>query len=333
MVGTRTDDLDGRDLDKMTGRRVLVLGEVILDRYLHGEVSRISPEAPVPVVHLQRREIRLGGAANVAMNLAALGTNPAVFSVVGDDAAGREIGRLLESHGISAEGLETEPSRTTTVKTRVLARHQQVVRLDDEQTSAVSEQIVSTLFSRLVRALEGAEALIISDYAKGMLSETLVQDSIRAAESAGVPVLVDPKRRSFAVYRGATLITPNLGEAGVAVGRDLGDEHAVIEAARSLRSALDLEAVLITRGEEGMVLVRRGAEPLSVHAHAREVFDVTGAGDTVVATLAACRAAGIDWESGALWATRAAAIAVGRLGTATVTREELRGVGNGGDSG
>ncbi len=309
--------------ERLAGRRVVVLGDVILDRYLHGSVDRISPEAPVPVVRLRQQEIRAGGAANVALNIAALGAEPHLVTLVGDDEAGRALSALLAAKRVDTSTMVVDPDRPTTVKTRVLARHQQVVRIDDEDDSPIEDRFAEQVCANAVRALEGAEALVISDYAKGLLDDRVLIPVLRAAQRAGVPSVVDPKRANFSVYQPATVITPNQGEIARATAHEIHGESDVTAAARLLLSRLALDAVLVTRGEAGMLLVQRVGEPVSIQAEAREVFDVTGAGDTVAATLAAMLAARIPLADAARWANAAAAISVGRLGTAAVSVLEL----------
>lgn len=309
--------------ERLAGRRVVVLGDVILDRYLHGSVDRISPEAPVPVVRLRQQEIRAGGAANVALNIAALGAEPHLVTLVGDDEAGRALSALLAAKRVDTSTMVVDPDRPTTVKTRVLARHQQVVRIDDEDDSPIEDRFAEQVCANAVRALEGAEALVISDYAKGLLDDRVLIPVLQAAQRAGVPSVVDPKRANFSVYQPATVITPNQGEIARATAHEIHGESDVTAAARLLLSRLALDAVLVTRGEAGMLLVQRVGEPVSIQAEAREVFDVTGAGDTVAATLAAMLAARIPLADAARWANAAAAISVGRLGTAAVSVLEL----------
>ncbi|MEJ2577277.1 MAG: bifunctional D-glycero-beta-D-manno-heptose-7-phosphate kinase/D-glycero-beta-D-manno-heptose 1-phosphate adenylyltransferase HldE [Gammaproteobacteria bacterium] len=297
--------------------RVVIVGDIMLDRYWHGATSRISPEAPVPIVRVDDSEDRVGGAGNVAMNIAALGGRTALLACVGADEAGRRLRELLRGHGCEAV-LEEVEGHATITKLRVVSQHQQLIRLDFEQQPAA---LPATLLSaRLDRLLADAGVLVLSDYAKGALADP--QPLIRAARDRGIPVLVDPKRPDFAAYRGATLLTPNLQEFTHAVG-ECPDQAAIEQRGRGLLAALELEALLITRGEDGMTLLRRDAPALHLPTHAREVFDVTGAGDTVVALLAAALAAGEDLEQAAYLANTGAGIVVGKLGTATVARAEL----------
>jgi rfaE bifunctional protein kinase chain/domain len=303
---------------KIGAARVLVVGDVMLDRYWFGEVSRISPEAPVPIIKVSRTEERPGGAANVARNAAALGARVWLLSVVGTDDAGRSLERLLAEESVTAR-LQRDPQLTTTVKLRTIARHQQLLRIDFE-TPPHHEVLLSKLedFRGL---LPEADVVILSDYGKGGL--THIATMIGLANAAGVPVLVDPKGDDFARYRGATLLTPNLSEFRDVAG-SWTSEQELTEKAQRLRRELGLEALLMTRSEDGMTLYRE-AGVTHTPADAREVFDVSGAGDTVIATLAVMLAAGAELPDAVRLANRAAGIVVGKLGTAVVHQGELFG--------
>ncbi len=303
-------------LDKVRNVRLLVVGDVMLDRYWFGEVSRISPEAPVPVVKVERLEERLGGAANVARNAVALGARTALLSVVGDDEAGRSLSRLLEEGEIDA-GMHVDRDIDTTVKLRVIGRQQQLLRIDFETTP--SHEILQAKLADFEQRVVQADVVILSDYGKGGL--THIADMIQIARSHDKPVLVDPKGDEWGKYAGATVITPNRSELREVVGR-WSSEDELLAKAQKLRSELGLEALLVTRSEEGMTLFADDG----IHhqpAQAREVFDVSGAGDTVIATLAVMLAAGADWAEAIRIANVAAGIVVGKMGTAVVTREEL----------
>ena len=303
-------------LEKIRNVRLLVVGDVMLDRYWFGEVSRISPEAPVPVVKVERLEERLGGAANVARNAVALGARTALLSVVGDDEAGRSLSRLLEEGEIDA-GMHVDRDIDTTVKLRVIGRQQQLLRIDFETTP--SHEILQAKLADFEQRVVQADVVILSDYGKGGL--THIADMIQIARSRDKPVLVDPKGDEWGKYAGATVITPNRSELREVVGR-WSSEDELLAKAQKLRSELGLEALLVTRSEEGMTLFADDG----IHhqpAQAREVFDVSGAGDTVIATLAVMLAAGADWAEAIRIANVAAGIVVGKLGTAVVTREEL----------
>jgi len=306
-------------LDKVSGVRLLVVGDVMLDRYWFGEVSRISPEAPVPVVQVARQEERLGGAANVARNAGSLGARTTLLSVVGDDEAGRSLGRLLADGGIEA-GLQVDGHIDTTVKLRVIGRQQQLLRIDFETTP--THEVLQAKLHEFERRIGDCDVVILSDYGKGGL--THIADMIRLARAAGKPVLVDPKGDDYSKYAGATIITPNRSELRQVVGQ-WSSEEDLVRRAQELRQQLGLDALLVTRSEEGMTLVREG-ETIHQPAQAREVFDVSGAGDTVIATLAVMRGAGEGWEQAMRAANLAAGIVVGKLGTAVVSREELAAV-------
>ena len=303
-------------LDKLSQVRLLVVGDVMLDRYWFGDVSRISPEAPVPVVKVEREENRLGGAANVARNAAALGARTALLSVVGDDDAGRTLQRLLDEGQISA-GLHVDREIDTIVKLRVIGRQQQLLRIDFE--TPPSHEILQAKLAEYERRVADADVVLLSDYGKGGL--THISEMIRIARAAGKPVLVDPKGDDWAKYAGATVITPNRSELKQVVGSWHSDEELASKA-RALREQLGLTALLVTRSEEGMTLFAAD-ETHHQPTVAREVYDVSGAGDTVIATLAVMHGAGADWAEAVRMATLAAGIVVGKLGTAVVSREEL----------
>lgn len=288
----------------------------MLDRYWFGEVERISPEAPVPVVKIGRCEERPGGAANVARNVAALGANATLLSVIGDDDAGRSLHRLLARSAVDV-GLHVDAAISTTVKLRVIGRQQQLLRIDFETWP--SHEILRAKLAEFAVRLPACDAVILSDYGKGGL--THIGEMIRLARDAGKPVLVDPKGDDFSRYAGATVVTPNRGELRAVVGRWRDDEELAGKA-HALRSSLGLEALLVTRSEEGMSLFNASGT-LHEKAVAREVFDVSGAGDTVIATLAVMLAAGAAWPEAVHTANVAAGIVVGKLGTAVVSHEEL----------
>jgi rfaE bifunctional protein kinase chain/domain len=295
---------------------VLVVGDVMLDRYWFGEVDRISPEAPVPVVRVARREDRLGGAANVARNIVALGAKATLAGIVGPDEAGVRVGQLAEQSGIR-NCLVADDAVPTTLKMRVLGRQQQLLRVDFEE--GPGEACLTGLRTRVMEQIAGHDVLVLSDYAKGALAH--VEQIIQAARAAGIPVLVDPKGHLYRRYRGASLVTPNRIEMREAVGRWQTEEE-LSERAQHLRAELDLEALLVTRSEQGMTLFTQEGRR-HTDALAQEVFDVSGAGDTVLATLAVARGAGLSWNDAMLLANRAGGIVVGKLGTSVVTAKEL----------
>lgn len=301
--------------------RVLVVGDVMLDRYWFGEVSRISPEAPVPVVKVDRVEERPGGAANVARNVAALGAPASLLSVVGRDEAGRSLRQLLKREHIAAS-LHNDATISTTVKLRVIGRRQQLLRADFE--TLPSHEVLATKLQDFRRLLKTCDAVILSDYGKGGL--THITRMIALAKRAGKPVLVDPKGEDYSRYRGATLVTPNRAELRAVTG-GWSSEQTLTAKAQNLRKRLGLGAVLVTRSEEGMTLYQRG-QRLHVAAQAREVFDVSGAGDTVIAVIGVMLAAGQDLEGAVRIANRAAGIVVGKFGTAVVGYDELFAAGD-----
>lgn len=296
---------------------MLVVGDVMLDRYFFGGTSRISPEAPVPVVHVREDEDRAGGAANVAINLASLGVQTTLLGIVGDDDEGKSLESAIESSSIRCEFAKIAGWPTIT-KTRVQSRGQQLIRLDREEPVPSGSDALTALLKREVNS---ASAVILSDYGKGSLAD--VAAMIAVCRDANVPVFVDPKGADFDKYAGATLMTPNQGEfeavAGVA-----GDDDDMVNRVRTLADRLALDAVLVTRSEKGMLLVEGNHEPYFLSTRAREVYDVTGAGDTVIATLAAALAAGVDLASAAALANLAAGLVVAKIGVASVTPSELR---------
>jgi rfaE bifunctional protein kinase chain/domain len=296
--------------------RLLVVGDVMLDRYWFGDVSRISPEAPVPVVRIERREERLGGAANVARNIAALGAHSGLLGVVGADEAGMQLEQLLRESSIQSY-LKRDEAISTIIKLRVIGRQQQMVRIDFED--APTETVLRDKLTQFKALLPDYDVVVLSDYNKGGLVN--VAEMIRAAREAGKTVMVDPKGDDFSPYAGATILTPNKSELKRIVGSWKTEEQLTARA-QGLREELGLDALLLTRSEEGMSLYTAD-EVLHVHADAREVFDVSGAGDTVIATMAAMLGAGAPLPEALAVANRAGGIVVGKLGTATVTREEL----------
>ena len=303
-------------LGNLSRVRLLVVGDVMLDRYWFGEVSRISPEAPVPIVKVERSEERPGGAANVARNAAALGAQVSLLALVGNDEPGASLKRMMQEGGIDAS-LHVDEAVTTTVKLRVIGRQQQLLRIDFE--TIPSHEVLRAKLSEFEQRLPVCDAVVFSDYGKGGL--THISEMIRLARAAGKVVLVDPKGDDYSIYAGATIITPNRNEMREVVGR-WKDEADLARKAEILRTELALEALLVTRSEEGMTLFHAGG---TVHekAVAREVFDVSGAGDTVIATLAVMLANSADWAQAIHVANVAAGVVVGKLGTAVVTRTEL----------
>lgn len=304
------------------GKRILVLGDVMLDEFIWGRVRRISPEAPVPVVEVTKQTLALGGAGNVASNLVAMGATATAVGVIGDDSDADRLRAVFRELGVASDQLITDATRPTTVKTRIVAHNQQVVRADRESRSPVSTVIEERIIESFLAELEFADAVVVSDYGKGLLTAGVLTRVLAAARQRGSMVCVDPKMRGFNDYQPVTVITPNNQEAGEASGIDIEDEPSLVEAGRKLLGALDCRAVLITRGEEGMTLFTNDAVT-HIPTVAREVFDVTGAGDTVIATLALALACGASFEEAAVLANHAAGVVVAKLGTASVTRAEL----------
>ncbi len=309
--------------ETLQAARIAVIGDVMVDRYITGSVNRISPEAPVPVLLHGNERVVAGGAANVAANAAALGASVALVGLVGHDAAAESLRAVLADHtAIDLSGLVIDAARPTVTKTRVMSGRQQIVRIDAEVSSAPSAAVEAELIARGKAAIRGASVAVLSDYAKGVLSDAVIAALIAEANAAGVPVIVDPKRRTFEVYRGAALVTPNRKELFEATGMaDATDSEAAL-AAEAAAGQFGGD-VLVTRAEKGMTLWRRSGAVKHVPAHAREVFDVSGAGDTALAALAVSLAEGRTIDAAMEIANAAAAIAVAKLGTAVVTRAEL----------
>jgi D-beta-D-heptose 7-phosphate kinase/D-beta-D-heptose 1-phosphate adenosyltransferase len=309
-------------LEAMRGRRVLVVGDVMLDQFLWGRVARISPEAPVPVVEIASETFHLGGAANVAAGVRALGGEAVVAGVVGDDPAGTRVRTALGEAGIQ-DALAADRARPTTVKTRIIAHHQQVVRADREETGEIGAALEDALGEALREAARGAGAIVLSDYQKGVVTRRLMKKVLEAARRTGAPLLVDPKVRHFALYRGAAVVTPNQLEAEQATGVRIRNAAGLRDAGAKILKALRCRAALITRGEHGMALFEQEKRPVEIPTAARQVFDVTGAGDTVIASFALALAAGATLPEAAMLANYAAGVVVGKIGTATVSPEEV----------
>src|SRR6185369_9233268 len=310
-------------LQTLRKRKVLVLGDVMLDEFVWGDVTRISPEGPVPVVDVRRESAHLGGAANVLANLIALGADGRVVGVVGRDYAGerlREELRQLQSSG--DVGVIVDESRRSTTKTRIVAHSQLVVRADRESRSPVSSEVEGKIIDQLKEGLAEAHAFVVSDYDKGVVTPAILREILPFAYER-VPVLIDPKLRNFNSYRPATLVTPNHLEALRMSDTEDHSDDGSHDAARIIQQKLGCDAVLITRGDRGMMLLEAGGQPVYVETAAREVYDVTGAGDTVIAALAAALACGATMLEAAALANHAAGIVVGKVGTATATADEL----------
>jgi len=303
-------------LAELARRRILVVGDVMLDRYWHGAVDRISPEAPVPVVRVERVEERLGGAANVALNVKSLGARVTLLTVVGQDQAADSLRGLLATHGIDAQ-LRTDPQLSTILKLRVIGRAQQLIRIDFENDPG--HEVLAQMVDAFEASLPLHDVVLFSDYGKGGLAH--IPRMIELARAAGKPVFIDPKGHDYGRYAGSSVITPNRSELAQVVG-SWKDEADLAARVAALRESIGVESVLLTRSEEGMTLFGRDGI-VHEHSKAREVFDVTGAGDTVIAALATLTAAGLPLEAAMRLANKAAGIVVGKFGTATVSHEEL----------
>jgi len=303
-------------------KKILIIGDIILDRYIWGKVNRISPEAPVPVVEVSNEEFLLGGAANVAHNIVSLGGHATIVGVAGRDTAGEVIVRMLEERDIGCEGIVLS-SGPTTVKTRIIAHNQQVVRFDKEKKDMVSRKVLQGMLEYIRSAVRTHDAIIISDYKKGVICPGLIREILKYTRARKIFVAVDPKIGHFHWYKRVSLITPNVTEASVASGIEIKDEKTLMRAGRALVKKILCDAILVTRGESGMSLFMK-EKVIHIPTVARNVYDVTGAGDTVIATFTLSHAAGAPLEEAAVIANHAAGIVVGEVGTAVVTRDQLR---------
>ncbi len=304
-------------------RRLAVIGDSMLDRFLWGKVDRISPEAPVPVVKLDRETRKLGGAANVAANICALGAEAVLFGLHGEDEAGAWMNELLVERGIDSQGMVAAKDRPTTIKTRIIAHNQQVVRTDREDDSPVNGQYLDQLLQRL-ESMGPFDGYVLSDYGKGVLTDKALLQCIALAQNAGSPIIVDPKKGDYSQYKGVTSLTPNQKEAEQACALAITDEASLTKAGMLLLKRTAAEAVLITRGEHGMALIGKDGRQHHLPTEASHVFDVTGAGDTVISVYTTALAAGADFALAASLANHAAGVAVREVGTVAVTAEQLR---------
>ncbi len=311
-------------IDRLAQASVLVVGDVLLDRFVDGKVTRVSPEAPVPVLKYGAARPLLGGAGNVAANLVAYGAGVTLVGMTGADDAARELAAICAKSSLLEARFVADPSRPTTVKTRYLGGWHQLLRVDSEETHAMAESIAAAIVAAAEEAMRHRRVLILSDYGKGVLDAATIGRLIAAARKAGLPVVVDPKKPTTSVFAGASLITPNLEEMAQFTGIRATTDEAAEQACRYVLGTCEIDAILLTRGEAGMTLVERGKEPLHVRAATHRVFDVTGAGDTVIATLAAALSAGTDLPEAVRVANAAAGVAVTKPGTATVLPGELR---------
>lgn len=310
-------------LEALQGVRVAVVGDVMLDRFIYGSVERISPEAPIPVMSVSRETSMLGAAGNVLRNLVALGTRPSFFSVVGDDAPGREVRALVQEEMGERSGLLVEAQRRTTIKLRYIASGQQLLRADQETTAPLAASTAADLVAAAGRAFATAQALVLSDYGKGVLRPPTLSSLIEKAKWAGLPVVVDPKGHDYTIYRGASLITPNRRELHEATGFPVDEDFQIVVAGQKVIAKCGIDAVLVTRSDQGMTLLTGEGTVHHFTTEAREVFDVSGAGDTVVAVLGAALGAGLAPEDAARLANVAAGIVVGKVGTAVAYPGEM----------
>ncbi len=311
-------------LETMRQRRVVVVGDAMLDIYLMGDVERISPEAPVPVVNVHDRRYALGGAANVAANVAAIGAEVTLVAAVGDDRRGEQLRTELAAAGIRDDGVVVVPARPTTSKTRVVARNQQLVRIDEEEATYLAADVLDDLLHRLRSALKHADAVLLEDYNKGVLTPGVISAAIQTARKRGIPSVVDPKYKHFFEYKGATVFKPNRRELEAALGAAVDIEHA--DTLPAVMERLDVHSLLLTLGPHGMALLDHEGHITRLPTQALEVYDVSGAGDTVTAWVGTALAAGADIREAAELANYAAGIEVGKAGVAVVSREEVLGL-------
>ena len=303
--------------------RVMVVGDVMLDQYWWGNVSRISPEAPVPVVNLSKKTRVAGGAANVAVNIRSLGAEPLLFGLLGDDREGSILIQTLEEKGISSDYLYIKESQQTITKTRIIGNNQQITRVDQEIYTELTQNTEDLIFEKIKRQLGSVDTIVISDYAKGLLTKSLLKRLITEAAQKQIITIVDPKGKNFSKYKNATLLTPNQKEALEATEFESADDQTIAKAGRKIIKQCDLEALVITRSEKGMMLFEKNKKQKKLKAVARNVFDVTGAGDTVIATLAVAIGAGATFYDAALLANKAAGFVVEEIGTSVIELEKL----------
>ncbi len=313
-----------RTVDRFSRARVLVVGDIIMDEYIWGDVSRISPEAPVPVVDVRQETKMLGGAANVVNNIASLGGKATLCGVVGEDGTGKEVIERISSLGFTTEGILVEKGRQTTIKTRIVAHSQQVVRFDREVRREVRQEDLRRLLHFMRGLRNQVDAVVVSDYGKGVVSAPLMEGLRELLAGSGVILGVDPKTGNFEFYHGIDVITPNHHEAGAFCKRVISDEESLIGAGKFMLSELNCRSVLITQGKDGMTLFEQNGEVIHIPTVARKVFDVTGAGDTVISTFSLGLASGMDLKTAAVVSNFAAGIVVGEIGTSTVSAEKLK---------
>lgn len=323
----RTDLL--KTIDAFEGKEIIVIGDVMLDHFVKGSVSRISPEAPVPVVNVEEETYVAGGAGNVAVNLAVLGAKPAIISVIGHDSKGNILKHFLDKQGVDTQKMVVDEARPTTQKVRIIAERQQVVRVDRESKEKITPAVAKVCMANFKKALKTAKGVVMSDYGKGMLSDDNIQEIIDLCRAKDIPVCVDPKIDNFLKYKHITCMTPNTKEAWEGMGLpQKKDEASVLALGEKILKTLQAQSILITRSADGMSLFEKGkkTEVTTIRATAKEVFDVTGAGDTVISVLTLALACKATLKNAAYIANEAAGIVVAKLGTATVTREEIKEV-------
>ena len=313
-------------ISRFSQAKILVIGDIMIDEFIWGKVSRISPEAPVPIVNVAGESLRLGGAANVANNIRSLEGKVLVSGIVGKDWMGDKILQELKLLGINADGVIRKKGRPTTRKTRIIAHSQQMVRYDREDRSKVAASEKQRIVSYLKKNVSAIDAIIISDYGKGIVSGELMEDISGVALKNDKVIIVDPKTNNFSLYSRVTGVTPNLEELSKATGTEINNENNLLAAGKSLIDGMNYESVLITRGDKGMTLLKKNGEIFHVPAIAKEVYDVTGAGDTVIATLTLALATGASWKTAVLISNYAAGVVVGKIGTETLTQKELKQV-------
>jgi D-beta-D-heptose 7-phosphate kinase/D-beta-D-heptose 1-phosphate adenosyltransferase len=311
-------------VERFESARILAIGDVMLDRFIVGTVSRISPEAPVPVVDLTSETFKPGGAANAINNIRALGGEVIAVGIIGDDVSGKKLIDLLKQSGINTEGIIVIQNRPTIVKTRIIAGQQQIVRIDREKRDGLDNEWVQKILGFVNTKIKDIDAILISDYDKGVITNKLLEDVIPLAKKYNKPIIVDPKVEHFLDYKGVTIVTPNIKEASAATGISPINETSIRNMGQWLLTQLECDTVLITRGKDGMTLFENDGAVIHIPTVAREVFDVTGAGDTVTGVVALCLAVGAMMVDAAIIANTAAGIVVGKLGTATATKEELK---------
>lgn len=310
--------------DKFAEAKVLVIGDIILDEYFWGNVTRISPEAPVPVVEVKRETRMLGGAANVIRNIATLGATPVLCGVIGKDRSGRKILNEIKKLHLTLDGIITEEDRPTSIKTRVVARNQQVVRFDRESRSNIRPESIQELLGFVEKSLDSIDAIVVSDYGKGVISAPLMKGLRELVQDNTTVIAVDPKTGNFEYYYGVDVITPNHHEAGTFCRFEVLDKETLDRAGRHLLRELDCRSVLITQGKEGMTLFENSGNITHIPTHAKKVYDVTGAGDTVIATFSLGLAVGLDLRYAAIVSNLAAGIVVGEVGTSAVSAKDLK---------